>query len=117
MAALSSQSSSDSWDQPLNYSRSNNALGRPIITKPIPDDWDADDDDDDEDNQKIWEDANAKAPMPELVISTSNTTSVVPPPPADILRSPMRILKRPTASPNFSTNFAASQSSDTLAER
>ena len=60
---------------------------------------------------------NAKAPMPELVISSSNTTSVVPPPPADILRSPMRILKRPTASPNFSTNFAASQSSDTLAER
>ena len=40
-----------------NYSRSNNALGRPIITKPIPDDWDADDDDDDDDNQKIWEDA------------------------------------------------------------
>ena len=60
---------------------------------------------------------NAKAPMPELIISPSNTTSVVPPPPAAILQTPMRILKRPTASPNSSTNSAASRSSDTLAER
>ena len=54
--------------------------------------------------------------MPELVISSSNTTSVVSPPPAAI-QAPMRILKRPTASPNSSTNSAISQSSDTLAER
>ena len=75
MTAIGGQSSSDSWDQPLpvsvshiqvsirlveilqNYSRSNNAFRRPITTKSIPDDWDADDDESEEDNQKIWEDA------------------------------------------------------------
>lgn len=40
-----------------NYSRPNNAFRRPITTKSIPDDWDADDDESEEDNQKIWEDA------------------------------------------------------------
>lgn len=60
---------------------------------------------------------NAKAPMPELVIASSNTTSVAPPPPAAILQAPMRILKRPTASPNSNANSASSQPSETLAER
>lgn len=126
-------------------SRSNVLLRRPVAEQSIPDAWD-DDEEEEEDNQKIWEDAyvepfnllqnrpiaelisllssfcsarNARAPMPELVISSSSTTSTVIPPPVSAFQTPMRILKRPSASTNSNTNSSASQgaSGQTLAER
>lgn len=56
--------------------------------------------------------------MPELVISSS-TASTVAPPPVTAFQTPMRILKRPSASPNSNANSSASQgaSGQTLAER
>ncbi|KAG1807476.1 uncharacterized protein BJ212DRAFT_1485594 [Suillus subaureus] len=84
----------------------------------VPDDWD-NDEDEEEDNAKVWEDANNKAPMPELVISPSSTgTCVVPPPPA-AFQPTMRILKRPSPSQSASnsTTSLSSQTRNTLAER
>ncbi|KAG1888219.1 hypothetical protein F4604DRAFT_1716071 [Suillus subluteus] len=84
----------------------------------VPDDWD-NDEDEEEDNAKVWEDANNKAPMPELIISPSSTgTCVVPPPPA-AFQPTMRILKRPSPSQSASnsTTSLSSQTRNTLAER
>lgn len=62
---------------------------------------------------------NARAPMPEVVISSSSTASTIPPPPITAFQTPMRILKRPSASTNSTANSSASQGSSgqTLAER
>lgn len=116
----------------------------------MPDDWDTDEPDvedatDPEANQKIWNNAyvrfpstlfnsfqtlaytrsNAQAPMPNLVISPSQTSSATPglsalPPAA--FQAPIRILKRSQAS-TASSASASSSSSDlsrggsTFAER
>ncbi|KAH9941538.1 hypothetical protein B0H21DRAFT_752379 [Amylocystis lapponica] len=71
----------------------------------VPDDWDEADDDEEEDQQQIWEDANKKMPMPELVISGSSITSTAPPPTA-AFQPALRILKRPTASQTSSSSSA-----------
>lgn len=60
---------------------------------------------------------NTRAPMPELVLSSSNSTSLVASPPAVILQAPMRILKRPTASLNSGSNLTPQENVETLAER
>ncbi|OJA14954.1 hypothetical protein AZE42_03697 [Rhizopogon vesiculosus] len=91
---------------------------RKHVQQVIPDDWD-NDEDEEEDNAKVWEDANNKAPMPELIISPSSTgTSVVSPPPA-AYQPTMRILKRPSPSQSASnsTTSLSSQTRNTLAER
>ncbi|KAJ7441995.1 hypothetical protein FB451DRAFT_1414353 [Mycena latifolia] len=69
---------------------------------PVCDDWEDDDDDgadaDEEeprvpaDNQRIWDDANAQAPMPALIVSGVSAM-----PPLAAFRPAMRILKRPPA--------------------
>ncbi|KAJ7445424.1 hypothetical protein FB451DRAFT_1568096 [Mycena latifolia] len=88
------------------------SLGDPLSTSsarrppapqiPVCDDWEDDNDNDDDaaedpphapaDNQRIWDDANALAPMPALIISG---VSAMPPPAA--FQPAMRILKRPAA--------------------
>jgi len=86
----------------------------------VPDDWDNDDEDEETDSQKIWETANTKSPMPQLVISRSSTsTTVVPPPPPAIIQAPMRILKRPapTTTPPNTSSASSSPVPQTLAER
>lgn len=88
---------SDSWDSPSTGIQSA-VLQRPRQPAPVKDDWDDDDDSDaDEDPQKMWEDANTKAPMPELVIAPTSTTSAAPAVPAAALQPALRILKRPSA--------------------
>ncbi|KAG1861128.1 hypothetical protein DFJ58DRAFT_905423 [Suillus subalutaceus] len=117
--------SADVWDQPNDYAGLSSYPLAGAATKPqrkpqqvVPDDWD-NDEDEDEDNAKVWEDANNKAPMPELIISPSSTgTCVVPPPPA-AFQPTMRILKRPSPSQSASnsTTSLSSQTRNTLAER
>ncbi|KAJ7323811.1 hypothetical protein DFH08DRAFT_886968 [Mycena albidolilacea] len=84
------------WDQaaPSTSSR------RPPVPKtvvPVSDDWEDDEELEEEDNQRVWADANSRAPMPSLIISGSSTTSsaAAPPPPA-AFQPAMRILKRPS---------------------
>ncbi|KAG1752063.1 hypothetical protein EDB19DRAFT_1903463 [Suillus lakei] len=103
--------SADVWDQP-----SARLLWKP--QQVVPDDWD-NDEDEEEDSAKVWEEANNKTPMPDLVISPSSTgTCVVPPPPA-AFQPMMRILKRPSPSQSASnsTTSLSSQTRNTLAER
>jgi len=91
-----STTSTDSWDYISSGQSPLPASQRKAQV--VPDDWDADEDEEEE-PQKLWDNANNKAPMPELVIaSTSATSSSVPPPPAAFQPS-LRILKRPSASP------------------
>ncbi|PCH37584.1 hypothetical protein WOLCODRAFT_140947 [Wolfiporia cocos MD-104 SS10] len=95
--STSASTSADAWDQSLPAPA---APRRAAPAQAVPDAWDDDDDDDDdeeeEDPQKLWESANSKAPMPELVISGASTASVVSPPPA-AFQPALRILKRPPA--------------------
>ncbi|KAG2073858.1 hypothetical protein BDR04DRAFT_249108 [Suillus decipiens] len=116
--------SADVWDQPSDYPGLSSYPPGAVIKsqrKPqqvVPDDWD-NDEDEEEDNAKVWEDANNKAPMPQLIISPSSTgTCVVPPPPA-AFQPTMRILKRPSPSQSASnsTTSLSSQTRNTLAER
>jgi hypothetical protein len=60
---------------------------------------------------------NTRAPMPELIISSSSTTATAVPPPAIAFQTPMRILKRPS-SQNSSSNSSSSQTpTETLAQK
>jgi len=122
MTTVGTARPNDSWDQPSvnNASSRSKALLRPVPAQSVPDDWDDEEGDEEDDNQKIWEDANTRAPMPELVLTSSSTASTVAPPPITAFQTPMRILKRPSASHNDpSANASASPgaSSHTLAER
>ncbi|OBZ66703.1 SUZ domain-containing protein 1 [Grifola frondosa] len=86
----------DPWDDAFPAPISSRRAA-PVQT--VPDDWDDDEPEEDvmvEDAQRVWEDANKKAPMPELVISGSSTTTTVSPPPA-AFQPALRILKRPNA--------------------
>ncbi|KAG6816624.1 hypothetical protein H0H87_004471 [Tephrocybe sp. NHM501043] len=113
----------DAWDQPNPSPTSR----RKVPVQTVPDDWD-DDEDEDEDgpvteevNQRIWDDANAKAanPMPMLVIAPSATSaSYVVPPPQSAFQPTMRILKRPNSGANSkSATLPPSSSAETLKER
>jgi len=108
----------DSWDQPSSSSRSNNATYRPAPpVHSVPDAWDDEEDEEEEDNQKIWEDANTRAPMPELIISSSGITPTAVPPSVTAFQTPMRILKRPS-SHNTTANSSSSQTPiETLAQK
>ncbi|KAH7907246.1 hypothetical protein BJ138DRAFT_1014861, partial [Hygrophoropsis aurantiaca] len=91
---------------------------RKPVAHTVPDEWDDEEDEEEEDNAKVWEEANHKAPMPELIISASSTgQSVISPPPA-AFQPAMRILKRPSNSPSSSTSTINTPTSQTsLAER
>jgi len=53
-----------------------------------------------EDSSKIWEEANKRAPMPELIVASASTSQSLAPLPPAALQPTLRILKRP--SPNAS---------------
>ncbi|THH14731.1 hypothetical protein EW146_g5637 [Bondarzewia mesenterica] len=104
----------DSWDYP---STSSVSIHR-APTEPVRDAWD--DDEEDEDNEKLWENANTKAPMPELVISPSSTGAPPASLPQAALQTPIRILKRAgNATSNTSSSNSQSPSSQqqSFAER
>ncbi|KII91491.1 hypothetical protein PLICRDRAFT_38251 [Plicaturopsis crispa FD-325 SS-3] len=119
-AAAHTQRPADSWDidQP-SASTSQIQTRRRIPSAPIHDDWDASSDDEEEADfekkqQKLWEDANARAPMPQIVIAKSSASIVVAPPPTT-----MRILKRPSstnATPTLKSSANGNQG-ETLKER
>ncbi|KAG1743713.1 uncharacterized protein EDB91DRAFT_223109 [Suillus paluster] len=116
--------STDVWDQPSDYSGLSSyppgagTRSQRTLQQVVPDDWD-NDEDEEEDSAKVWEDANNKAPMPELIISPSSTGTCVVPPPPSAFQPMMRILKRPSPSQSASnsTTSLSSQSRNTLAER
>ncbi|KAJ7291915.1 hypothetical protein C8J57DRAFT_1492392 [Mycena rebaudengoi] len=88
------------WDPPMQSTSSRRAPAIPKTVIPVSDDWEDDVEEDEaqngEDNQRIWENANARAPMPSLIVSGSSHAATAPPPAA--FQPKMRILKRPTNS-------------------
>jgi len=126
MSAIASQSpSSDAWDQPA-YTNSHTrpaqaGLERKFQPQVVRDDWDEEDErEEEQDSAKIWEEANNKASMPELVISPSSTGQAVLPLPPAAFQPTLRILKRPSPSQSASTSstsLASSQTRSTFAER
>jgi hypothetical protein len=68
-------------------------------------------------NSPTWIHRNTRAPMPELLISSSSTATTVVSPPALAFQAPMRILKRPS-SQNSGSNSTSSQTlPESLAQR
>ncbi|TFY53041.1 hypothetical protein EVJ58_g9669 [Rhodofomes roseus] len=110
MSVASTSTASDVWEQSLPDASS---LAHRVKAKApvavVRDSWDDDDDEDkeEEDPQALWENANKKAPMPELVMVGSGTSTVLPPPPA-AFQPTLKILKRPTAGASSSAPAAQS---------
>ncbi|TBU42965.1 hypothetical protein BD309DRAFT_865220 [Dichomitus squalens] len=104
MSSAQSKIQTDSWGSPAAASIQRRAQP---ASDHIRDDWDDDEVElgEVEDPQKVWEEANKRARMPELVIAGSSTSgpSVTSPPPA-AFQPVLRILKRPTATPSPSTS-------------
>ncbi|KAI0634049.1 hypothetical protein C8Q77DRAFT_1109605 [Trametes polyzona] len=113
-SSSSAPPNSDSWGGPVKttiLARAPNASAAPVR-----DDWDEDEDEaaqqESEDPQRLWEEANQRAPMPQVVIANTSTsvTAALSPPPA-ALQPVLRILKRPSASsPNPSPSATGSSS-------
>ncbi|KAG9313730.1 hypothetical protein JVU11DRAFT_6083 [Chiua virens] len=51
---------------------------------------------DGDDGGQIWEEANKRTPMPELIVARASTSHSFPPPPPAALQPTLRILKRPS---------------------
>ncbi|KAL4071810.1 hypothetical protein V8B97DRAFT_2004417 [Scleroderma yunnanense] len=106
-----------SWDMTLATVNSTLPAHRRVVKPPpqsVPDSWDADESEsegdghawsescvrvpaiDEHDNAKIWQEANTKAPMPELVIAPSSTSQGTIAPPSAAFKPALRILKRPS---------------------
>jgi len=84
---------------------------RSQATYTVPDDWEAETNEEEREAKQIWEEADAKAPMPQIVIAGGRPSA---PPPTAFAPS-MQILKRPqNASPKPTTPTAPQKS---LAER
>ncbi|KAI0672463.1 hypothetical protein C8Q78DRAFT_1077981 [Trametes maxima] len=110
--ASTSASSSDSWGGPALAPAPRHPRELPHPSNVVRDDWDDDDDNDDDtpeavaasaNPQKLWEEANQRAPMPQVVIastSTSGAAALSPPPVA--IQPVLRILKRSPASASSS---------------
>ncbi|EPS93426.1 hypothetical protein FOMPIDRAFT_1039093 [Fomitopsis schrenkii] len=115
MSVASTSSTMDVWDNsvPDTAPAAHVAKARAPAAV-VRDSWDDDDDDDDEEDvaeeetpQSLWENANKKAPMPELVSSGSGTSVALPPPPA-AFQPALKILKRPTTGPASPSTSAPS---------
>jgi hypothetical protein len=61
--------------------------------------------------------SNTRAPMPELIISTSNTAPTAVPPPVTAFQTPMRILKRPSSQNSNSNSTSSHTPIETLAQK
>ncbi|KAI0741703.1 hypothetical protein C8Q80DRAFT_1274091 [Daedaleopsis nitida] len=96
----------------------------PLASETVRDDWDDEEDEEEEEApQQLWEEANKRAPMPELVLAGSSTSSSAAIAPAAAALQPvLRILKRPTATPSPPPSSSVSTlppdaTSSSLAER
>jgi len=98
----------DSWGQsssaPAPVTRK-----KPASRQIVPDDWDNDLEDDTLDNKQIWEEANTKPRMPEIIASSATSSAIAPP--AAAFDAPLRILKRPSPDTNSSTSSIPSHKS------
>ncbi|KAH9911582.1 uncharacterized protein B0H18DRAFT_1061636 [Fomitopsis serialis] len=99
MPLASTSGTNDVWEQsqPDTSSAAHRVKARAPAAV-VRDSWDDDDDDgveEEENSQALWENANRKAPMPELVVSGSGNT----------FQPTLKILKRPTGA---SSSAAAS---------
>ncbi|KAF9645237.1 hypothetical protein BDM02DRAFT_3271842 [Thelephora ganbajun] len=126
MSIASSENTSNPWaQQPTSVSAhddtssARNLAQAKVKLTHVPDDWDNDDEEEETDSQKIWETANTKSPMPQLMISRSSTSATVfSPPPSTLIQAPIRILKRPTpTTPSNNSSVSPSPVPQTLAER
>ncbi|VDB85134.1 unnamed protein product [Peniophora sp. CBMAI 1063] len=97
---MSTIATNDSWDSPVASSSKPSTVPRPAAA--IKDDWDDSDESEPEDSRKIWEDANTKAPMPQLVAAPASTSSA-PVLPSGAFAAPIRILKRAPAATDAAT--------------
>ncbi|KAI0726941.1 hypothetical protein C8Q72DRAFT_887045 [Fomitopsis betulina] len=109
MPVASTSSSANIWESSIPDAA-------PVVKAKTPaavvrDSWDDDDDEEgteeEETPQTLWENANKKAPMPELVISGSGTGLAFPPPPA-AFQPALKILKRATTGPALPSSSAPS---------
>ncbi|KAI9068655.1 hypothetical protein FKP32DRAFT_1587507 [Trametes sanguinea] len=98
---------SDSWGAPSTSAGPLRTLQN--AKSVVRDDWDDDEADlpEEEDPQRLWEEANARAPVPQVVIAGSSTSAALSAPPA-AFQPVMRILKRPSASPSPSSSSSGS---------
>ncbi|KAI0828206.1 hypothetical protein BC628DRAFT_1364590 [Trametes gibbosa] len=122
LARKDPSTSTDSWGDSATTS------SRVWTSKPsnaaVRDDWDDDDNDDDDAReqdgpQRLWEEANTRAPMPHVVMASSSTSAAaaLSPPPA-ALQPVLRILKRPSASTTASpSTLQSAPTSGSYAER
>jgi len=108
----------DSWDQSNTSANAAHSNHRSKAkTKAVPDDWDADEEEE-VDGEDVWRDANAKEPMPEIVLASSTAVASAVVPPSEALQAPMRILKRPTPQTRPSeSSLSGAQSQKSLADR
>ncbi|KAL5478378.1 hypothetical protein ACEPAI_2562 [Sanghuangporus weigelae] len=106
-------SNGDPWSYSKNTNRASSRTRKmqaPKAAKHVPDAWDDEEGDEGEeeekevevsrpriDNRTLWNDANTRQPMPEVILRTSSTSASAAPPP-EVLQQPMRILKRPSTS-------------------
>ncbi|KAL1939451.1 hypothetical protein VTO73DRAFT_10007 [Trametes versicolor] len=106
-------SGSDSWGGPATTTSRSSFPNAPVTN--VRDDWDDDEDDeaqaDVEDPQRLWEEANKRAPMPQVVIASSSTSTAatLSPPPAAI-QPVLRILKRPSATSHITPSSSGTSS-------
>ncbi|KAG6835509.1 hypothetical protein H0H93_000693, partial [Arthromyces matolae] len=110
------------WDEEENIPSTSNR--KTIPQAQVPDDWDDDDEEEEqvteETNQRLWEQANTKAPnpMPELILAPSATSSThVVPPPAGAFQPTLRILRRPNSGVNSKTTTPPPSTSESFRER
>lgn len=122
MSTVDSNAGDDSWgnERPSTIT----IMQRPKASKvPVRDSWDDDDDEDESvtDSKLMWEQANARAPMPGVQLSTTTTVTGISLPPPAAFKEPLKILKRPgseTKSPSTSPSpLLSPQSTKTLQER
>ncbi|KAL5514760.1 hypothetical protein ACEPAG_2076 [Sanghuangporus baumii] len=124
----------DPWSYSKNTNRRSSRtrnMRAPTTAKHVPDAWDDDEGDEGEeeekevemsrprvDNRTLWNDANTRQPMPEVILRTSSTSASAAPPP-EVLQQPMRILKRPSASSSATSvnNTGSASGVTTLRDR
>ncbi|KAG9044368.1 hypothetical protein FS837_008256 [Tulasnella sp. UAMH 9824] len=106
----------DDWDS--------QAAPRPAASNdPVPDDWEADDNDtysrgaNADSQRKLWEDANSRAPPPQVVLGSSSTSMSQTQISGAANNTPRMILKRPTGSTPSPSATPSAAPTKTLQER
>ncbi|KAG8904870.1 hypothetical protein FRB99_001037 [Tulasnella sp. 403] len=97
----------DDWGNPQPVSRP------PATKAPVPDDWDAEEEVNEskpaagevDENKLLWEQANSRAPPPQVVLASNSGSTQIP---QLLANAPRTILKRPTAAGSGPAQTSAS---------